>query len=97
MYAAQGHDTARAIGAALAQTAGSLEDTEAFRKAMLKAEFDSVRGHFAFSASQHPVQDWYGIEVMRKDDGSLDLVTREKLAAALSDPFTADCKLAAVQ
>ncbi|MDR5653593.1 ABC transporter substrate-binding protein [Ruixingdingia sedimenti] len=93
MYAAQGYDTAQAIGAALKAVGGSLDDTAAFRAAMLRADFDSVRGNFSFGPNQHPVQDWYAIGIEKKADGTLDLVTGEKLAEGLGDPFAADCKL----
>lgn len=93
MYAAQGYDTARAIAAALAQTDGSVEDTAAFREAMLKADFESVRGFFEFGKNQHPIQDWYAFTVVRNDDGSIGLKTRAKLLEKHGDPFAADCDL----
>lgn len=93
MYAAQGYDTARAIAAALKQTGGDVEDTEAFRTAMLKADFQSVRGSFSFGKNQHPVQDWYAMQVVRGDDGQLVLKTRQKLLTNHGDPFAADCDL----
>lgn len=93
MYAAQGYDTARAIAAALKQTGGDVEDTEAFRTAMLKADFQSVRGSFSFGKNQHPVQDWYAMQVVRGDDGQLVLKTRQKLLTDHGDPFAADCDL----
>lgn len=93
MYAAQGYDTARAIAAALKQTGGDVGDTEAFRTAMLKADFPSVRGSFSFGKNQHPVQDWYAMQVVRGDDGQLVLKTRQKLLTNHGDPFAADCDL----
>lgn len=93
MYAAQGYDTARAIAAALAQTSGSVEDNAAFREAMLKADFDSVRGFFEFGKNQHPVQDWYAFTVVRGEDGSMGLKTRVKLMEKHGDPFAAECDL----
>ena len=59
----QGYDTALAIGAALKGAGGKVDDTEAFRAAMLKADFQSVRGNFKFGPNQHPVQDWYSLRV----------------------------------
>ena len=67
-YAGQGYDTALAIGAALKGVNGDLKDTEKFRQAMLKADFQSVRGKFKFGTNQHPIQDWYATEV-EKDAG----------------------------
>jgi branched-chain amino acid transport system substrate-binding protein len=93
MYAAQGYDTALAIASALKQTEGNVEDVEAFRKAMLKTEFKTTRGSFSFGQNQHPVQDWYAMQVMRDDAGNLRLKTRKKLLSAHGDPFAAECKL----
>ncbi|MEO9338614.1 ABC transporter substrate-binding protein [Mesorhizobium sp. SB112] len=93
MYAAQGYDTARAIGAALAQTGSDLNDTEAFRAAMLKADFESVRGNFAFGKNQHPVQDWYAMRVESDGDGGFRLVTREKINEMYGDAFGQHCAL----
>ncbi len=44
LYASQGYDAARLIGSALAATGGEVSDTGAFREALRKADFDSVRG-----------------------------------------------------
>ncbi|MGX1306391.1 branched-chain amino acid transport system substrate-binding protein [Amorphus suaedae] len=93
MYAAQGYDTARAIAAALKQTGGSVDDTEAFRTAMLKADFESVRGYFAFGKNQHPIQDWYAMTVAPGDDGAMTLKTRAKILEHHGDPFAAECGL----
>tara|TARA_R110002020_G_scaffold27552_12_gene88851 strand:- start:9224 stop:10399 length:1176 start_codon:yes stop_codon:yes gene_type:complete len=93
MYAAQGYDTARAIAAALKQTGGSVDDTEAFRTAMLKADFDSVRGYFEFGKNQHPIQDWYAMTVAPGSDGGMTLKTRAKILERHGDPFAAECGL----
>ncbi|MCK9914026.1 ABC transporter substrate-binding protein [Microbacteriaceae bacterium K1510] len=92
-YAAQGYDTALAIGAALKETGGKVEDTEAFRKAMLKADFKSVRGNFKFGPNQHPVQDWYALKVEKGVDGAPHLNTKRKIMSAYGDSFAQDCKL----
>ena len=39
---------------------------------MLKADFKSVRGKFKFGRNQHPIQDWYALQV-EKDDGGQSL------------------------
>jgi len=92
-YASQGYDTALAIGAALKGTGGKVDDTEAFRKAMLKADFSSVRGNFQFGPNQHPVQDWYALKVEKGADGALSLNTKRKIMSAYGDSFAKDCKL----
>ena len=94
MYAAQGYDTGLAIGAALKAVSGKIDDTAAFRKAMLKADFPSTRGNFSFGSNQNPVQDWWAMRVVKGSDGKPMLQTRKKVLSAYVDPFAAACKLA---
>ena len=47
-YASQGYDTALAIGAALKEVKGDIRNNDTFRTAMLKADFQAVRGAFKF-------------------------------------------------
>jgi branched-chain amino acid transport system substrate-binding protein len=92
-YASQGYDTALAIGAALQATGGKVDDTDAFRAAMLKADFPSVRGAFKFGPNQHPVQDWYSLKVAKAADGKLALKTVGKVLTNYGDAYAKDCKL----
>lgn len=93
MYAAQGYDTANAIGAALRATGGSVADPAAFRAAMLKADFPSVRGAFRFGPNQHPVQAWWGLKVAPGVDGKPTLVTQRRILDPVGDAFADRCKL----
>jgi len=92
-YSSQGYDTALAIGAALKATGGKLDDTNALRQAMLKADFKSVRGSFKFGPNQHPIQDWYALKAEKGADGKLELVTKSKILSDHSDAYAKDCKL----
>lgn len=92
-YASQGYDTALAIGAALKATGGKVDDTKAFRTAMLKADFAAVRGSFAFGRNQHPVQDWYAMKVVKGDDGAPIIKTTGKISTGTGDFYAKDCKL----
>jgi branched-chain amino acid transport system substrate-binding protein len=92
-YASQGYDTALAIGAALKGTGGKVDNTEAFRAAMLKADFASVRGAFRFGPNQHPIQDWYSLKVDKDSSGKLALKTVGKVLTDHGDAYAKDCKL----
>jgi branched-chain amino acid transport system substrate-binding protein len=92
-YSSQGYDTALAIGAALEGVAGKLDDIGAFRKAMLKADFQSTRGAFRFGSNQHPVQDWWALKVEKDSSGKLVLRTKGKIFSDHGDAFAKDCKL----
>jgi hypothetical protein len=92
-YASQGYDTALAIGAALKGTGGKVDDTKAFRTAMLKADFASVRGNFKFGNNQHPVQDWYSMKVVKGDGGAPIIKTNGKISSGTGDFYAKDCKI----
>ena len=82
MYAAQGYDTARLIGSALAATNGDVKNTEAFRAALRAAKYDSVRGDFSFAKNQHAVIDWHLLKVEASADGALREVKVKTIAKA---------------
>ncbi|MGE7472314.1 ABC transporter substrate-binding protein [Bosea sp. NPDC003192] len=91
-YASQGYDTALAIASALKATGGKA-DVPALRKALAKADFQSVRGAFKFGPNQHPVQDWYALKVEKGADGAPVLKTSGKVLSNHSDAYAKDCKL----
>lgn len=92
-YAAQSYDAALAIGAALKGVNGDLKDTDKFRQAMLKADFQAVRGAFKFGPNHHPIQDWYSTKVEKDASGKLVIKTAEKILSNHSDFYAKDCKL----
>jgi branched-chain amino acid transport system substrate-binding protein len=92
-YASQGYDTALAIAAALRATKGNVADTEAFRTAMLKADFQAVRGAFKFGPNQHPIQDWYALRVEKDAGGKPVIRTVGKILSNRGDAYAQDCKL----
>lgn len=93
MYAAQGYDTARLIGSALAATGGNLKDPDALRAALRKAQFDSVRGSFRFANNQHAVIDWHLLQVQAGSDGKLHEVPVKVVAIAQVDSYASQCAL----
>jgi branched-chain amino acid transport system substrate-binding protein len=91
-YAQQGWDTAQLIASALRAT-GGLEDIDAFRAALRAADFDSTRGDFSFGPNQHPVQDWWLIEIVADAEGRPQIVTREQIRNDVGDIHAARCKM----
>jgi branched-chain amino acid transport system substrate-binding protein len=92
-YAGQAYDTALAIGAALKATGGDVKDTEKFRQAMLKADFQAVRGNFKFDKNQHPIQDWYATKVEKDPSGKIVIKTGAKVFSNQGDVYSKNCKL----
>ena len=90
LYASQGFDTANLLISAMDKA--DVKDAEAFRAALKAAEFDSVRGDFAFGNNQHPIQDIYVREVIKEGD----VYTNRLIGPALenhADAYAADCKM----
>jgi branched-chain amino acid transport system substrate-binding protein len=93
LYASQGYDAARLIGSALKSVDGDVKKLDELRAAVRKADFESVRGKFAFTANQHPVQNLYIREVV--DDGKGGY-TNQTLKAVFTDhgnAFVDACKM----
>ncbi len=91
-YASQSYDTALAIAAALRQTKGDVSPA-AFRPAMVKADFASVRGAFKFGPNQHPIQDWYALNVVKDAAGQPEIKTQRKVLTGHGDAYSGLCKL----
>ena len=92
-YASQGYDTALLIASALRATGGDLSNVDAFRAALGKADFQSVRGRFRFGPNQHPIQDWYALKVVKGDDGKPVLKTYGKIFDDHADVYASQCKM----
>ncbi|MGN6306947.1 MAG: ABC transporter substrate-binding protein [Mesorhizobium sp.] len=92
-YASQSYDTALAIAAALKATGGNMDDADAFRDAMRKADFESVRGKFKFGPNQHPIQDWYHLKVEKGEDGKPVIKTVGEVFKDHGDAYADQCKM----
>jgi branched-chain amino acid transport system substrate-binding protein len=91
-YASQGYDTGLLIASALRET-GGVDDIDALRAEIRKADFDSVRGDFAFGPNQHPVHDWYQLDIVEGDDGKPVAVTKEVLLEDHGDAYAEQCEM----
>ena len=94
VYAAQAYDTANLIASALKAVGGDVTGkADAFRAALEKADFPTVRGHFKFAPNHYPIQDWYLLHV--EDDGTGKLVYKNVrvIARDHADPYVSQCKM----
>ena len=91
LYASQGYDAGRLIGSALKAVGGDMSDKSAFRLALTKAEFESVRGNFRFGSNHHPIQDIYVRQVYRNDNGDLTNKIVGKVFTDHQDAYAKDC------
>ena len=91
VYASQAYDTALLILSANAKA--DIADHDAYHAALRAAEFDSVRGSFKFGSNQHPIQNFYAREVIKRDDG---VITNRIVGTAFEnhvDAYAAECPM----
>jgi branched-chain amino acid transport system substrate-binding protein len=93
VFAAQGYDTALLIDAAVRDTKGKIEDTEAVRRALRAAKFESVRGAFKFNRNQMPIQNYYLRVVAKDSQGRLVNKTIGTVFKDHGDAYVQDCKM----
>lgn len=90
LYASQGFDTANLLISALEKAQPA--DADAFRAALMAAEFDSTRGEFKFGPNNHPIQTIYAREVIKEGDA----LTNKIIGTAIenhADAYAAECKM----
>jgi branched-chain amino acid transport system substrate-binding protein len=71
---------------------GDMSKKDAFREALRKADFDSVRGNFKFGPNHHPIQDIY-IRKVVEENGVLTNRIVTKAFANHSDAYMGQCKM----
>ncbi|OWT63585.1 ABC transporter substrate-binding protein [Candidimonas nitroreducens] len=94
VYAAQAYDTAVLIGTALKAVNGDIKGKpEAFRAALRKADFQSVRGSFKFGSNQYPILSWYLLRVEPDSSGKLIYKNIGTIVKDHGDSYAALCKM----
>lgn len=93
LYASQGYDAALLIGSALKSVGGDVSKADAFRDALKKADFQSVRGNFSFGSNNHPVQDIYVREVIKDTEGNYTNRILKKVFSNHIDAYAAECSM----
>ena len=93
IYAAQAYDVMLMIDAAVRDVKGKLDDKNAVRAALKRANFKSVRGEFRFGHNQFPVQD-YVLRVIRRDDkGEINNRALSKVFEKHVDAYASQCTM----
>ena len=92
-FAFQSYDSARLIASALHAVNGDMSKGDAFRAALKKADFASVRGAFKFGNNQEPIQDWYSTRVVKTASGKLQIRTIGRILKNLQDVYASACPL----
>ncbi len=92
-YAAQSYDTIMLINSALKATGGRLDNQDALRAAMEKADYDSIRGSYAYGKNHMPIQNFYLREVVTDADGKWTTKIVKTVFKNHQDSYVDQCKL----
>jgi len=92
-YGAQSFDAINLIASAADALGGDFSDTDKLRDALMKADFDSIRGEFSFGNNHMPIQNFYAREVVADADGTWTTNITKTVLEAHQDVFAAECKL----
>ncbi|OWU72183.1 ABC transporter substrate-binding protein [Phaeobacter sp. 22II1-1F12B] len=92
-YAMQAYDAAQLIDSAVKKLGGDLKDRDALRAAIHEADFDSPRGDFSFGSNNFPIQDFYLVEAVKRDDGFYGTSIKEQIFDDYVDNYASQCKM----
>ncbi|MFU1477819.1 ABC transporter substrate-binding protein [Roseovarius sp. C7] len=92
-YAMQAYDAAQLIDSAVRKLDGNLEDKDALRAALKEADFDSPRGDFTFGNNNYPIQDFYLVKAVKRDDGKYATSMVERIFDDYQDNYAAECDM----
>ena len=92
-FAALGYDSVKLIDSAVKEVGGKIENKDAVRAALRKANFQSVRGAFKFNNNHFPIQDLYIMEVKKDEKGTLKAVLKDTAVKDWQDPYHQECPM----
>jgi len=92
-YGAQSYDGIMLIDSAVKATKGNLKDTRALVAAMRKADFDSIRGRFAYNVNHHPIQNFYLLRAEKAASGDIEMRIQKTIFQDHKDSYYQDCKM----
>jgi branched-chain amino acid transport system substrate-binding protein len=91
-YGAQSYDGILLIDSAVKAVKGNVSDTKGMISAMRKADFDSIRGPFKYNVNHFPIQDFYLLKAVKKDDAVV-MNVEKKIFDDHKDAYYKDCKM----
>ena len=92
-FAALGYDSVKLIDSAVKEVGGKIENKDAVRAALRKANFQSVRGSFKFNNNHYPIQNLYIMDVKKDEKGSIRAVLKDTAAKDWQDPYHQECPM----
>lgn len=91
-FAAQQYDAIMLLNAAIGSLHGKIDDKNALRTALRKANFKSVRGPFRFNNNHMPIQNIYIQRVSKRENGRLYL-KKIDVVKNVQDPYHSQCPM----
>ena len=92
-YGAQSYDSIMLIKSAVEATGGNLKDKDALRKALMAADFDSVRGRYTYGNNHMPIQNFYLREVVEDSEGRWTTKIVKTVFKNHQDPHASKCNM----
>jgi len=92
-FAALGYDAIKLIDSAVTEVGGKIENKDAVRAALRKANFQSVRGSFKFNNNHFPIQNLYIMEVKKDENGNLKAALKDTAIKDWQDPYHQECPM----
>ncbi len=92
-YAAQSYDSIMLINSALVAVKGKLEDKDGIRRALRKADFQSVRGPYRYNPNHFPIQNFYLRQVVTDKDVNWTLRMVATVFKDHKDPYYKQCRM----
>ena len=92
-YGAQSYDAIMLIKSAVEATGGNLKDKGALRKALMAADFDSVRGRYTYGNNHMPIQNFYLREVVEDSEGRWTTKIVKTVYQNHQDPYASQCNM----
>lgn len=92
-FAGLAYDAMMLLDAAVREVKGDIRNQDAFRAALRRANYQSVRGPFKFNRNHQPIENTYVTEVSARPDGSLYLKQIGTIAENSADEFADKCPM----
>lgn len=91
-YAAAAYDLIPYLKAAVEQAGGDISATDAVRAALVKADYESIRGRYELGRNHYPIDRYRGLEVFADANGIWSLRSSGQEMVGLVDPYIDECK-----
>jgi branched-chain amino acid transport system substrate-binding protein len=91
-FAAIGYDAIKLIDSAVRAVDGKIENKDAVRAALRRADFESVRGKFKFNNNHYPIQNVY-LGAVTKDEHGRQMITKSVVLADWQDGYHQQCPM----